>query len=549
MREHARLVSRIAVPCRVSMVSVLLATFARAQTIGDFPSVAVPAGNPLTPEKVELGKALFFEEQLSADDTMACATCHLPEAGGTDLRAGAREPGLDGVLGTTDDEFGSPGMLRQNAAGEYRAHAAFGFGPQATNRHAPTVIGAAFFRALFWDMRAGPQFRDLEGGLVLDGLAALETQAVAPPLSSVEMAHQARTWEQVTAKLARVRPLDLARDLPPTLAEFVGDARGYGELFRRAFGSDEITRERIAMAIASYERTLVPDRTPFDLGTMNAEQTEGLRVFEERGNCRACHTTALFSDGFAHTIFLPGHPRVVKTPTLRNVGLQRRLTSSGQFEGLAEVIEHYEDIFFFITLSSTERRAVLAFLGNALTDPRVLRREPPFDRPTLHSEVEAPGSNQYGEGWPGTGGAVPELLTRVPCHPGSSDFKIGIADGLGGAAAFLLVGEAQSLPGTNVRGVPLHVDPGALQILVGEMSDDVIVGGVETFFVPLPRDPALIGLTRYVQGWVRDPNAVGGFAATRGAVFTLFAERPRGPRAAHGSPAEAPVLPPRPRTQ
>src|SRR5512135_13922 len=44
----------------------------------------VPAGNPQTPEKIELGKKLFFDRRLSGDGTMSCATCHDPEKAFTD---------------------------------------------------------------------------------------------------------------------------------------------------------------------------------------------------------------------------------------------------------------------------------------------------------------------------------------------------------------------------------------------------------------------------------------------------------------------------------
>ena len=160
----------------VSLVSTPL--LAQGGTIGTFPNPAFPSSNPSTPAKVALGKALFFEEQLSSDNTMACATCHLPEAGGADPRAGAREPGRDGILGTFDDNFGSPGMIAQDASGDYVHDAVFGVAEQATPRNAPTVFGAAFFSSLFWDQRAGSVFRDLAGNLVLTENAALESQAV-----------------------------------------------------------------------------------------------------------------------------------------------------------------------------------------------------------------------------------------------------------------------------------------------------------------------------------------------------------------------------------
>ncbi|MSR62136.1 MAG: hypothetical protein EXS08_06805 [Planctomycetes bacterium] len=498
-----------------------------AQTIGSFPSVAVPPGNPLTPDKVLLGKALFFEEQVSSDGTMACATCHLPEAGGADIHAGTRQPGNDHQFFTADDEFGSPGMVRQDPTGAYLRDPAFGIARQATNRNAPTVFGAAFFDAVFWDKRAGQIFRDEAGQVVLPALAALESQAVFPPVSPIEMGHDARPWSEVVAKLERIRPLDLARDLPQPLADFIVGAT-YGDLFQRAFGSPGITRERFAMAIASYERTLVPNHTPYDLSTMTPLQTTGFTIFQIQGNCSQCHTVSngLFSSGLLATINVPGHQRNVKIPTLRNVGLQRRLTSSGFFANLDEVVTHYENQRFFPSpLTAGERRAVLAFLGNGLTDERVLRRDPPFDRPTLHSEVEPVGSNQYGQAWPGTGGFLPELVSHVPAILGSPDFKLGLGNALGGSTAFLMIGAAQSASGTTFHGIPLHVAPTQFQVLARPLSAGGAGQGVATFQMPLPGTVALIGLPRYVQAFVPDPDAIGGFAASRGARIELVSER------------------------
>ncbi|MEQ1893478.1 MAG: cytochrome-c peroxidase [Planctomycetota bacterium] len=498
-----------------------------AQTIGSFPTPAVPAGNPLTEEKLQLGKALFFEEQLSSDDTMACATCHLPEAGGTDVRAGAREAGFDGVLGTLDDEFGSPGMVAQDAGADYLFHPLAGLDPQATNRHAPTVIGAAFFKNLFWDQRAGQTFRNEAGQVVLATNAALETQAVAPPLSSVEMAHAGRTWAQVTAKLARVRPLDLASDVPPSLARFIGAARDYRPLFARAFGTEEITRERVAMAIASYERTLVADRTPFDLGTLSDEEVLGELLFRQ-SFCHTCHAGALFSDGFTHFINLPDHFRGAKTPTLRNIGLQRRLTSSGQFATLEEVVAHYENVgLLFPTPNDDERRALVAFLRNGLTDPRVAAREPPFDRPTLRSELEGAAGVFFGTARPDGSGRAPELLANLPATLGSRDFRYGLAHARTNALALLVVAPNAAEPGATLAGVPLFVldtDPARqLRLATTSASEP----GLATFRLPIAADRALAGTTLFAQAFVLDDTAPTGVTATRAARHEIVSRAGR----------------------
>lgn len=62
-----------------------------------FPAPRVPADNPMTADKVELGRALFFDPQLSGNGTQACASCHQPEKAFTDGRATA--VGSTGAIG------------------------------------------------------------------------------------------------------------------------------------------------------------------------------------------------------------------------------------------------------------------------------------------------------------------------------------------------------------------------------------------------------------------------------------------------------------------
>jgi len=428
-------------------------------------------------------------------------------------------------------------MLFQTSGGSYARHPFFATQRQVTPRNTPSVIGAAFFSSLFWDNRAGPVFRDLSGNIVLPSSAALENQAVAPFTSVVEMAQEGRTWDEISAKLARVRPLDLASDLPARLERFVRNSAGYPPLFERAFGTPDITRERIAMAVASYERTLVPDQSPFDLGTMTATQQDGLDVFQNRGNCTVCHRidNGLFSDGLQHSISLPDHPRFVKTPSLRNVGLRPRLMSGGQFSDLTEVVAHYQSIGFFLPLAPEERAAVKVFLRSALTDPRVLHAEPPFDRPHLRSERQPPGSNLSREGSPGSGNLVPRLLASAPAVAGS-EFRIGVADALGGSLAVLVISRGTSPSGTMVSGIPIHVDPDVALSELMPLSAGGPGEGLGTWREALPLDLALVGQERWFQAFVRDPAATGGFAATGLAhlrVESAFAERV-GALAPHG---------------
>ena len=96
-----------------------------------------PRGNPSTSEKIALGRALFFDTNLSIDRTLSCGSCHILKDGGDD-----------------------------------NARYSTGFKGQQGNRNAPTVLNAAFLARLFWDGRA----------------SSLERQAEGPFINPVEMA-------------------------------------------------------------------------------------------------------------------------------------------------------------------------------------------------------------------------------------------------------------------------------------------------------------------------------------------------------------------------
>ena len=100
-------------------------------------SPPVPAGNPVTPAKTVLGKILFWEEQMSSSNRVACGTCHKSEIGGGDNRR-APHPGLDGVAGNADDTFGSPGVINSRVDNTYQPDTNFGLQEQVTGRASPS---------------------------------------------------------------------------------------------------------------------------------------------------------------------------------------------------------------------------------------------------------------------------------------------------------------------------------------------------------------------------------------------------------------------------
>ena len=155
----------------------------------------VPPENPITDEKRILGKILFWEEQLSSDDAVACGTCHIPAAGGSDPRLTAH-PGPDQLFGTEDDTIGSAGIVHRDMLNQEIDDPIFGPDRQVTGRASPTILMSMFADEIFWDGRAGSSFSDpLDPSIVLiPSGGALENQSVAPILSTVEMAHEGRTW-------------------------------------------------------------------------------------------------------------------------------------------------------------------------------------------------------------------------------------------------------------------------------------------------------------------------------------------------------------------
>lgn len=384
------------------------------------PPLPVPSGNPLTEAKVRLGQTLFWDEQLSSDGTVACGTCHLPEAGGSDPRAwvdadSARHPGLDGQFGTEDDRYGSPGVRRMDRVRLATSDKIFGDAVQVTHRRPRTNIGAAFLTSLFWDARANDTLVDPESGdEVLAWSAALEVQSLAPILNDVEMAHEGRNWADVAKTLLRATPLARSPEVPRSLAEWIA-GRTYPELFEEAFGSSDLSPTQVAMALASYQRTLIPNEAPILASDPQLTEAElaGLRVFRRSG-CAECHDhrRGLFTDQTFHFIgvapvaadaglaALTGDEPdagLFLTPTLLNVELRGPYFHDGSKRTLEDVVEFYNRGGDFGTrrqreinplqLTAEDKRALLTFLRRPLTDPRARAATGPFERPLLSTEA------------------------------------------------------------------------------------------------------------------------------------------------------------------
>ena len=168
----------------------------------------------------------------------------------------------------------------------------------------------------------------------------LENVTLAPPLDETEMSHLGRNWGDVINRLTGAKPLALAPSMPSGLENWI-DRRSYPELLEEAFGTPEITPVRIAMAIATYERTLFSDHTPFDRVNHGIEnymplEQEGSIIFSSgAARCNACHGGSFLTNkSFKNTGVRP--PSFVcaglRRPAGRRRGRRLRFGQSGDSE-------------------------------------------------------------------------------------------------------------------------------------------------------------------------------------------------------------------------
>lgn len=511
----------------------------------------IPAGNPQTASKIQLGMALFWEEQLSVTGTVACGTCHRAFGGGGDPRtalamSGSINPGRDGMLGTGDDLRASAGVPAHGADGLYQSIATFGMTAQVGTRRASSAVNAAYPPLLFWDGRAGGTFVDpLTAQVLIPQGGALENQALGPLVNTVEMAFTGSTVNTIGNRLTSVRPLVLALNVPDALNTWIG-GRDYPALFNEVFGSRDITAARIAMAIAAYERTLNATQTPIDAergGTpslTNAERA-GQQVFVAN-DCAACHAGALISDNQFHYIGVrpvdddlgrfvqtnnPPDRGAFRTPSLRNVELRAPYMSSGRFTTLEQVVDFYDRGGDFNApnkdprirprnLTPQQKANLVAFIKRPFTDPRVAAETGPFERPTLYTEsTRIP--QIVGTARAGSGNLVAQIGAIEPPLLGNANFTVSVSNALGGAAAMLVV--SRSDPGLQAA-VPTG-DFASYSVTLGGSGNG---GGAGSVNVNLGNDASLLGQSLYGRFYIADPGAANGLAITQAFRITLFGD-------------------------
>ena len=285
--------------------------------------IAAPPDNPQTPQKVELGRLLFWDPILSGNRQVACATCHHPDFGyaeDLDLSIGVDGAGLGGAR-----RFVSPDPI------------------PFVKRNSQTILNTAFngidieggydpaLAPMFWDVRA----------------QGLEAQALLPILTFEEMRGHAYPEEDaVDTVLARLQAIP-----------------EYRSLFAEAFeGENTVSAENLGKALAAFQRSLIANNSPYDhymrgeTNAMTPLQIRGMRQFEQVG-CINCHNGPMFSDYKLHVLgirdnrLLPesdsgaiDQPYAFRTPSLRNLAYTAPYMHNGLFPTLEDVVEFYDDV-------------------------------------------------------------------------------------------------------------------------------------------------------------------------------------------------------------
>ncbi|WP_276481067.1 cytochrome-c peroxidase [Paraflavitalea pollutisoli] len=260
--------------------------------------ISIPDDNPMTEEGVQLGRRLFYETRLSANNRVSCATCHQQAKAFTD--------GLRFSQGVDDTP---------------------------TPRNAMSLANLLWVRNFFWDGRA----------------KGLEAQASFPLTD----------------------PHEMGQSLAVSAQKLQADGR-YASLFAQAFGTPQITGQRIVQALAQFERTLISANSKYDQylrGEYQPTTSElnGLQLFFSNPNaeknirgasCGHCHGgpktfIELFHNNGLDTVPADKGREVItgqsidrgrfRVATLRNIALTAPYMHDGRFANLEDVVDHYNE--------------------------------------------------------------------------------------------------------------------------------------------------------------------------------------------------------------
>ena len=228
-----------------------------------------------------------------------------------------------------------------------------GEGTRALGRRTPTILNLAWANLVMWDGRK----------------TGLEDQVFGPITTPAEMNFS------IAGAVGQISAIN-----------------AYQAAFMRVFGDEGVSARTIPLAIATYERTIVSGKAPFDRwiegdeAAISDESKFGFDVFTGKGNCAACHSGWNFTDNGFHDIGLKGQDigrgewikiegmqHAFKTPTLRDADRRGPYMHDGSVATLSAVIDEYDrggiarpslaEEIRPLHLTSIEKQQLLAFLG------------------------------------------------------------------------------------------------------------------------------------------------------------------------------------------
>jgi cytochrome c peroxidase len=321
---------------RIIFALCLLSDLCAAQ----LPKPHVPADNPLTPAKAELGRYLFYDARMSVNGKQSCATCHRQELAFTDGRPVA--------IGATGESH---------------------------PRGALSLVNVAYNSILTWN---NPQMR------------ALEDQALVPMFSE--------------------HPVELGLRPDSKFFTTIRSDPTYKALFEKAFPADRdpFTLSNVTKSIASFERTIISARSPWDRYHYSRDKTAisesakrgEVLFFSQPLSCFRCHGGFNFSGNTMSSNSPPDEPEFhntglynqqgkFKAPTLRNIAVTAPYMHDGSLPTLDAVLNHYasgghnnpdkDPLIQGFKLSPADKNDLIEFL-KALTDEAVLH-DPGFANP------------------------------------------------------------------------------------------------------------------------------------------------------------------------
>jgi cytochrome c peroxidase len=299
------------------------------------PPIPIPADNPMTPEKVDLGKQLYFDPRLSCDDMVSCASCHDPKKGWSN-----GERFATGVRG------------------------------QKGGRSAPTIINAAYHNLQFWDGRA----KQLEG------------QALGPIENPIEMDHK---LEDLVKKLNGIEGYR-------TQFQKVFGTSVTKENIAKAIAAFERT---ILSGDAPFDRYKAGDKTALSEAAQRGFRVFFNKAHCSACHTGPNFSDGAFHNigvgmeaekpdlGRYEISKLEGDKGAFKTPTLREIARTAPYMHDGRFQTLEEVVEYYDkgchpnpyldEEIFPLKLTPQEKADLVTFLKEGLSSESYPEVAPP----------------------------------------------------------------------------------------------------------------------------------------------------------------------------